>query len=294
MTINGATLFPAGDAMAPHAPVWNPVSSSLHGRTDRSKKDLVIKHVVPVFGLYTSLSALFPSYILNPVPGASIFGAAGNAAVWQGRNNDRITYPNSQITRLLNLHLGVDGSIFSAAIEITSIITSGANPEDAGAYFVRDTNAYVAPAISMANYLKTRWTAAWTGKTGFGTVVGQKGFDIAWTFDAKPVYVEGWGTVDFTTGEEALTAAVKCIPIGPTAAQTDTAQAVNTAHGTLLSASAADLTLTGGAASIVAKKAGMVSFSTAFGVEPLRVNEVAWETTRGFTANVPDAVATVA
>ena len=65
--------------------------------------------------------------------------------------------------------------------------------------------------------------------------------------------------------------------------------------GTLLSANVADLTLTGNGGSpvVVLKNAGIIEHGYAFGTEPLRQGEIAWTTTRGFTAGAPDAVASV-
>jgi hypothetical protein len=66
--------------------------------------------------------------------------------------------------------------------------------------------------------------------------------------------------------------------------------------GTLLSTNVADLTLTGNGGSpiIVLKNAGITEHGYAFGIAPLRQGEITWTTTRGFTAGVPNAVASVA
>ena len=295
VTFNGATLYLRGDIDTKHAPAFNPVKSSLTGQIDKTKKDLVIKNNLLLFGLYQDLTVLFPSWLMNPVPGTSVFGSTDLPMVIQARNNDTISYANTQITKLLGLHLGVDNELFAAAVEMTSILANGGNPEDAAGYFTRGTTTYVAPAsLALTNYVKTRWTAAWTGKTGLTSFVGQKGFDVTWNSDLKPVEVEGWGTVDMTVGEGAMVAQCKCVPIVPTGAQIDTAQAVSVAHGGLLSANAADLTLTTGARSIVLKTAALIESSTMFGVEPLRTGEAVWETTRAVTAGAMGAVATVA
>jgi len=302
LTFNGGTLFPVGDVMPKHGAEWEGAGSSLSGRIDKSKKNLVIKHNLKVFGLWdsTTLGVLFPSWLMNPVPGASIFGTGSDLPlVYQARNNDTLTYPNTQLTKLSNLHLGVEQETFSADIELTSLIAGGANPEDAGAYFTRGTTAYAAPAaLVLTNYLKVRWSAAWTGKSGFASFIGQKGFDVSWSADLKAGpgtagYVEGWGQVDMTMGDDGVVGQLKCIPIGPTGAQLDTAQALAAAQGTLLSAQSAALTLTGGSHSVAFSQMGIVESATGFGIDPLRVNETTWETTRGLTAGVLGAVAAV-
>lgn len=296
VTLGGATLFMRDDMIPRHAPEWQAVKSSLHGRADKFKGDLVIKHNLVLFGLWQNVSVLFPAALLNPVVGTSIFGSTDSAMVILARNGDRVTYANSQITKLADLALDVDSELFAAAVEVTSIIANNMNPEDAGAYFTRDTATYSETTFAKTNFKKARYTAAWGSKTGFTSFIGQKGFSVAWQLDAKPDRVSGLGTVDYYIGEDGLTGGMKCVPIGPTSAQIDTAQAVNSAHGALLSAGAADLTITGAgtpALSLVLKSASITESATAFGVDPLRVNEVAWETTRGFTAGVAAAVATI-
>ena len=86
----------------------------------------------------------------------------------------------------------------------------------------------------------------------------------------------------------------RCIPIGPTLAQIEALQkATNLALGAQLGTGAATLTLTGSSHSIVLNYASIASHGYAFGVAPLRVGEMTWETVRGFSAGAPAAVATV-
>jgi hypothetical protein len=294
VTFGGTTLFTRDDIVTRHAPVFEPVSSSLHGDVDQFKKDLVIKHSLTLFGLWQDLPVLFPAAIMNPTVGASLFGVVDNAMIVHAKNQDRVTYHNSQITKLIDLFLGVDSEMFAAAVEITSLIKNNANPEDAAAYFTRDTAAYAETTFALTNFKKTRFTAAWGAKTGFTSFIGEKGFNIAWEFTPEAQVVDGLGTVDIYIAKGSLKGRCRCVPIGPTLAQIDAQQPLASAHGALLSANAADLTLTGTGVSVVLKGAGMIESGTAYGTTPLRNGEVAWETTRGFTTGTPNAVATVA
>jgi len=202
------------------------------------------------------------------------------------------------------LRLGVDQDVFSADVEFTALLKNNANPEDQGAYYVVKTGAtFTETTFSKANFKRVRFTGAWGALAGFTTITPQDGFQVAWNLNLKPVVVDGLGTVDMTHG--GLVAGCKCIPIGPTLSQietqvklgtidTGTPSGKETAHGTLLSANAADLTLTGTGISVVLKNAAITESGYVFGSEKLRVGEMAWETTRGFTAGVANAVATVA
>jgi hypothetical protein len=290
----GRTLFTRSEVIVPHDPKWVDIQSSMFGLDDRFKADLVIKIPLMLYGTWDNLDILFPTYAMNPIPGTSIYGNADVPWVFQGRNNDRISYTNAAITKLGDLYLGVDEELWAAAIEVTAIIGNGKNPEDAGAYFTRDTNAYADGAFSRANFQKARFTGNWNGKAGFGSFVGQKGFRVAWKLDAKPLPCDGLGTVDFTVGEKVMSGSLKCIPIGPTGAQMDTRTQISTPHGQQQSSDSADLVLASAGHSLTLKTAAITSHSVAWGAEPLRINETLWETTRGFNAGVALAVATIA
>ena len=299
VTWNGGTFFMRDSMVPKHSPVWKPVGCTQLGQIDKYKSDFMIKHSFQLFGLFANMDKLFPPALLNPVPGTALFGT-DTALVIQARDGSNVTYPNTQITKLTDLFLGVDNELFAANLEMTSLISNTAlasgGPEVAGAYFSRSTTSYSETTFALTNFLKTRWTAAWAAKTGFTSIVAEKGFNIAWNLDLKPHVVDGYGTVDMIIGEGGMVAACKCVPIGPTLAQGDTAQAVHSAHGTLLGAGGADLTISSfaGSHSVVLKTANLVETSAAFGIEPLRVNEHTWETTRLVTTGAVAAMATVA
>ncbi len=290
------TLYTRNDIMVPHDPKWSEISSSMFGLDDRFKADLVIKISLTLYGNWDALAVLFPAYAMNPIPGTSIFGNADQRLIFQGRNNDRITYTNAQITKLGDLYLGVDEELWSAAVEFTAIIGNGMNPETAGAYFVRDVNNYNDGAFSRQNFQKARFTGNWGAGTipGFNSFAGQKGFRVAWKLDAKPLMCDGYGTLDFTVGDKTMAGSLKAIPIGPTGAQMDTQMQIATPHGQRQSQASADLVMASASHSITLKSAALASHSVAWGAEPLRVNETMWETTRGFAAGVPAAVGVVA
>lgn len=292
------TLYTSNDILARFGPVWTAVNTSMYGQVDKIIKDRVYKIPLRLWGSWENLDLLFPSYALAPVAGASIFGTADVSWSILARNGDKITLANAQITKLANLYLGVDSDLFAADVELTAILKNSANPEDANAYYtIATAQSYSDNAFAKTNYKRSRFTGAWGALTGFTAIVPQKGFQISWELDAKPLTCDGLGTVDYTIGENVLKGMCKAIPIPNTMAQLE-AQAAGqgVALGTLLSGISADLTLTGsaGAPVIVLKNAAISEHGYAFGAEPLRQGEVTWETTRGFTAGAPAAVATAA
>jgi len=168
----------------------------------------------------------------------------------------------------------------------------GGDPEDTDAYYTAGTAAYSDAAFAKTNFKRARWSAAWGTKTGFTAFAAQKGFNINWDMRTKAVPTDGLGTVDMSL--DGLVGTCRCIPIQPTIAQIE-AVMQGRAHGALLSAGAADLVLTeSGGGTVTLKNAGALEHGYAFGVEPLRIGEMAWATTRGFTAGAPAAVGAVA
>lgn len=303
ITYGGDTFYTNADILSRFGPVWNPVNTSMYGQVDKFVKDRIYKVPLRLWGAWENLSVLFPSYAMSPQAGASIFGTTATPIVILARNGDQITYKNAQITRLANLYLGVDSDLFAADVEFTCIIgnSSGSTmykPEDANAYYATAIGqTYADNAFAKTNYKRVRFTGAWGSVTGFTSVIPQKGFQIGWELDTKPLTCDGLGTVDFTIGENVLQGTCKCIPIQPTMAQLEAQVAAQGVQlGTLLSGLSADLTLTGngGSPAIVWKGAAITEHGYAFGIEPLRQGEITWTTTRGFTANVPNAVASVA
>jgi hypothetical protein len=271
----------------------------MYGPVDKFSKDLVIKIPARLWGAYENVGTLFPSTVLNPTIGARVFGDSDVPLVINGRNGDRITYANVALTKLADLRLGVDENIFAADVEFTALLANSTEPDADGAYFTMlASQTFTETTFAKTNFKRVRCTAAWGSKTGFTSFIGKEGFNITWNLDLKPMSVDGYGTVDYTVA--GMTAGCRCIPIGPTPLQIEaqsklggTGTGNSIAHGALLSGNAADLTITGTGLSVVLKNAGLTDSGYVFGVEKLRNGELAWETTRGFTAGVPNAVSTM-
>jgi hypothetical protein len=223
-------------------------------------------------------------------------GDADRTLEVHGRDGQKFTFHNAVLTRLANLHLGVDQPMFAADVTFTALLRNNMNPEDANAYVTLSAPAFPAnTGFAKTNYKQQRYSGAWTGITGFTTITPQNGFQIEWEFRTQPLVVNGLGTVDLTV--LGLIARAKCIPIEPTQQQTIDAarsQGASAALGRLLSAGSADLVITGTGVAITLFDAGLMEHGAVFGAEPLRNDEVGWETTRGFTTGAADAVAAVA
>lgn len=295
VTWNSITMFSRTDIAVKLAPAFAAVMTSMYDEVDKVKTDLQVKCAVTLWGAWESLSVLFPSALMNPTIGASLFGGSDLPLVITGRNGDQVTIVNAQITKLANLYLGVDSDLFAADVEFTGLLAGGANPEDSASYFTTAVGqTFTESAFAKTNFKRLRVTGAWGSKTGWTAIIPQKGVQIGWALKLRPVPCDGLGTVDMTI--EGLIGSAKCIPIGPTMAQEKTQSFIETQHGTLQSTNAADLvwTANGGAPVITLKSAAMNEFSLMFGSDPLRNGEVNWNTTRGFSSGVPVAVGVAA
>jgi hypothetical protein len=298
VTYNGANFFCREKIDIKHAPTWEKVSASMFGPVDKYKKDVVGKITLKLWGAWENLSILFPGYIMNPIPGTSVFSATDVPLHVQGDNGDYITYTNAAVTKVADLYLGVDSELFAADVEFTWLIGNTNNPEDAGAYHTRGTNAYSDATANFAktNYKRVRFTAAWGSLAGFTSITPQKGIKCSWAADLKPVVVDGLGTRDMSVGDDGVIGQMKMIGIGPTLAQYKTESQEESAHGILASAVSADLVATGNGGSpvITLKNAYLKENSLVFDANELRVGEATWETTRGFASGAPAAVSSVA
>lgn len=301
VTYGGVNLESRTDLKIPRGTDWKDVITSMFGRVDRVRTGYMIKLPLTLWGAWENLSVIFPSFIMAPATGTNIYGATNSPLVILGTNNDQITLVNAQITKLANLFLGVENDLFAADVEFTALIGRDGSgnlltPETASSYTTLATGSYVAAteAFSKANFKRRRFLGAWGAITGFTAMAPQKGVAISWDAKLSPVPVDGYGIVDMSVTD--LVGSAKCIPLGPTLAQIKTNSQEETAFGTLGSAIAADLVWTGngGAPVVTLKNAHMTDSETMFGPDPLRVGEVTWKTTTGFTAGARNATGVVA
>jgi hypothetical protein len=290
-----AYFFTRDDIVSHLVAQWVEVKTSMFGRIDFAKTNFMPKFGLRLWGAYENLSVLFPSVFTNPAAGTSLYGASDNPVVIQSTNNDTLTFTNAQITAMPNLHLGVDSDLFAADVEITPLIGNGHNPEDAGAYFTIGTSSYSAATANFAktNYLRARWTGAWGAFAGFGTIVPQKGFNLSWALGLRDMPIDGLGVVDKTV--EDLIVTVGCIPIGPTSAQINAQhQAVGQPMGVLGSNVASTLTMTcAGPHSIAIAGMFLAETGLTYGIEPLRIGQTVWKSTRAFSTGAPQSIVTI-
>src|SRR5271165_1896185 len=154
LTYSSANFFSEHDLAIRREPAWERVTASMFGPVDAVKQNTVFKIAARMWGAWENLAILFPSYLLSPAAGASEFGTADTPLVIQARNNDKLTFANAQITKVANLRLGVEASLFAADVEWTALLANNTAPEAAGAYTTISTNTYsdATAAFSKGNF----------------------------------------------------------------------------------------------------------------------------------------------
>lgn len=289
VTWNGVDFYTDTDILASFDPSWADVNSSMYGVVDKVAIDNVFQIPLRLWGAWENISTLFPSSVLTPTIGQRIFGTTDLPLVIHAKNQDRITFHNAQITGLPDLYLGVDKTIFAADVQFTALIRNTYDPDTAAAYFTIDTAAFT-ETFSKTNFKQQRYSAAWGAVAGFTSFQAKEGWNVSWGMKLEPEKSANLGTVDMVLTDFMGTA--RCIPVESTMAQISAAakmQGTGNALGRLLSATAADLTITGSGVSVALKNAGLAKHAFAFGSKPLRNGEITWETTVGFSAGSPGA-----
>jgi len=281
-SFNSASFSFSGDSKIEIAPVTREVRAALYGKIDETVNDLAVKCTgTPL--TWTSLSVLFP--YLAPAIGQRLYGDTDKPLVWSSNNGDVVTIANAAVTKMPELKLGVERDALGP-VEFTGLIVNSGDPESAGSYYSIATNqSFTAPTLDVTKLTRQRYSAAWGSFAGFANFQAQDAWTISHELDLEPVKIQG-RTVDMVIAGYRCMA--KCKPAEPTMANIDAAlllQGAGAKHGRRLSASSADLVITGqNLVSITLKNAALKSAGFAFGGKPLRNGELGWVSTFVSTA----------
>lgn len=297
ISYNSATLWTRGDLIVPLKHALKEQVSSMYGRVTKTREGRSIEINIPLYGFWSNLSVLFPSYFLTGLPSQRIFGTSDTPMTITARNGDQIVLKNCQITKVANLKLAANQQIFGADVTITALIANNTSPTTANAYYTITTGAtYSEGDFPQSNFKSLTWTGAWGTRTGFTSILTQDGFTVDWEIKMTPDLVDGIGPVDMFT--DLFWGKATAIPVGPTLAQIDTAldfQGTNAAVGADISADVDNLVLTDGTSTLTLLACSMIESGLVFGPAKKRIKATIWESTRlGFTSGAAPAIATVA
>ena len=296
ITYNSAVLWTRGDVVVPLKHALKEQVTSMYGRVTKTREGRMIEVSIPLYGFWANLSVIFPSYFLNNIPSARMFGTSDTPMTLLARNGDQIVINNCQITKVANLKLAANQQVFAADVTFTGLISNSTAPNAANSFYTISTaNSYADAGFPETPFKSLTWQGAWGSRTGFTTILTQEGWTVDWEIKTTPDLVDGIGPVDMFT--DLFWAKASCIPVGPTLAQLDTAndfQNTNAAVGADISADSDDLTLTDGTSTLILKACAMIETGLVFGPGKKRTKMTVWESTRmGFSSGVPPVIASV-
>ena len=297
ITYNSAVLWTRGDVVVPLKHALKEQVTSMYGRVTKTREGRMIEVSIPLYGFWANLSVIFPSYFLNNIPSARMFGTSDTPMTLLARNGDQIVINNCQITKVANLKLAANQQVFAADVTFTGLISNNTAPSAANSYYTISTGvSYAEGNFPEANFKSLTWTGAWGARSGFTTILTQEGWTVDWEIKTTPDLVDGIGPVDMFT--DLFWGKATCIPVGPTLAQLDTAgdfQGANAAVGADISSDTDNLVLTDGASTLTLYACSMIETGLVFGPAKKRIKATSWESTRlNFTAGAPPAIAVVA
>lgn len=277
--------------------------TSQFGKIAETLDDVVGEIDFTPFDNWGSLATLFPSYLgvsVGAVAGALLIGTrphgAANAAckLWtpDGRLYNAV---RAAITTHPSLKLNPGEPLFGAC-KITCLgdptLSPGAASYLLAANAITETGG-VDPggAMTMADFVRGRWTAAWGILAGFGgdggaALEGEDGWEIIPDIKYHAVAVQ---KVTRHMVLDSVAFMAKCRPVGPT--QTEIAGAVlaHTAGSRFgAGANAADLVLTGPSGkTITLKQAEIKGAGFEFGGTKLGNSEIGFVSSMTFTGGAP-------
>jgi len=300
------SIFTKDDVSLEIATEYKPKTSSFHGEFDKTFFGAHVKAgFTPSGHVNADLAALLWNDYMNLAMGFDLTTAADVPTLFHDSSgNGGGTIIASAITKLPDLHLGVDDSLFGA-MEISGVIGTGLAPTAASSLYTIGGNTTVVDTTLTSTQAKQQaYTAAWSGTNPVSSLVCPTGFasfeaETKWTISAnlKVKMHAVQGTIRKIT-YQGIEVMAKCVPVGPTPAQLLTAIGVSAASqisGRAQSHVSWPLVITGTdtTTTLTIPLASLVSAGFRFGDEVLRQGEYGWYASRPFSTGAQAAMSTL-
>lgn len=273
------------------------VGTDAHGELDQRQKEAYFRiNITPDGRLTSGLAAILWPYG-NPTIGSGIFTDTDFPAVIHGTDASLETFVAAALETMPPIKFSSVDTLIGQAVllalrgnnmdwdDANSLVTqadSGGNAVDAG---------FAPSGIITQPYL-----ASWGAIDGFADFDTLEGFNVEFQVQFADDVTDRHGLINRRL--KSVSARVRCTPIGPTRQQilnAMTLQGAGAGRGKTRQAGGADLTITGddGTDYFVLKQAILTDQVQRWGSEQLRVGDIAWVSTRSFSAGVPGALFTV-
>lgn len=296
VTFDGATLWTRDDVVIPLTENLVDRVASMYGRVGKNRGPRKIEFDLPLYGFWDNLAVLFPSYFMNYVHGARLFGVADKPFELLARNGDKLTLHNVRLTGMANLKLAANQPIFSGTARFTALIANNKAPTNAAAFYTfLSGQSYTEGDFPRNTYKSLAWTANWGSRANFQGIMTQDGWDVNWQMATEDDVVDGIGPVDQFASD--AWASASCIPVGPAPADITGAanlQNANANVGADVGGDVDNLVLTDGVSTVTLYKAALVGHEFVFAPFRKRSGTLSFEVgTRAFSAGAPTALAAV-
>jgi len=236
-------IYTEGNVTITPKPVYRDIPSSLTTKDDQILIGLTYEIDYTPKSIWSAgyRSSLLPSAYTNfSTGGARIIGAANRAVTILGADGEQHVFTRAALTKMPNVFFGLGKSLYGPA-QHTAFLGSGKALTDADAFVVQTTGASWDQSDFPTGHQEAECQATWGAPvTGFGSMFAQEGFELQHEMEWADVK-QGNILVDKRiTGYRGM---MVFKPEGPT-----TAQLIGQfpgVIGTRLSATAADLVVTG-------------------------------------------------
>jgi len=131
ITYQGVTLWTRADLMIPLKQSLKEQTSSMYGPVTWTRDGRKIEFEIPIYGFWNALNVLFPSFLLNGIHGARIFGTVDTPMTIIARNGDQIVINNVQLVAVTNLKLKANEQIFAGNAKFVALIGNNLSPSTA-------------------------------------------------------------------------------------------------------------------------------------------------------------------
>lgn len=290
---NSNTYYSEGDIVINFKrETFNVVSSAFGTIDTRLTAQMAEITFKPVGALDTV--AKYIAYAATAVGSLVIDQATPKTVVVWGADGKKMTWGSGFISKLPAFTL----SATKTAIE-SMTLTVFANPTKS--LTAADAwNAATSAALSDTTFDETKiltgaYLATWGSVAGFVAVPSEDGFTFEPVIGLSMKKVDSFGYVNALITD--ITYACRFKPVGTTEAQLWAAMNLQDTGALVPGASlatASDLVVSAGAVSFTLAKAGIASSVTQYGLEPLRLGEVAFVNKKTFTTGAMNAPITVA
>lgn len=235
-------IYSEGNVTITPKPVYRDIPSSLTTKDDQVLVGLTYEIDFTPKSIWdaTRRAALLPAAYTNfATGGGRIIGAANRAVTVIGADGEQHLFTRAALTKMPNVFFGLGKSLYSAA-QYTAFLGNGKALTDADAFVVVSTGVSWDQSDFPTGHQEAECQAAWGAVTGFTTMFAQEGFELQHEMDWGDVRQ---GNIVVDKRIAGYRGMIVFKPEGPT-----TAQLVGQfpgVIGTRLSASGADLVVTG-------------------------------------------------